>query len=152
MQLERKFEKFEPAFDSVIARQIVLSHDDVIEMEGNTNQLFHHMKICSVTFRHLSCCKGTGIWVGGVSVILIGNPNPKCSDISRVCKTQPDRSFLGTTKIVEEQIENNRNIELSLHGPLHGVFASRQTLTMGVYPPPNGILFELQFLGQINSE
>lgn len=37
-QLEKKFEKFEPAFDALIARKLVLNYNDMIEMEDNTAQ------------------------------------------------------------------------------------------------------------------
>lgn len=38
LQLEKKFEKFEPAFDALIARKLILSYTDVVEMDENVEQ------------------------------------------------------------------------------------------------------------------
>ena len=37
-QIGKRFEKFAPAFDAIIARKLILSYDDIIEMEDNTAQ------------------------------------------------------------------------------------------------------------------
>lgn len=37
LQLE-KFEKFEPAFDALIARKLILTYTDVVEMDENVEQ------------------------------------------------------------------------------------------------------------------
>ena len=37
-QIGKRFEKFAPAFDAILARKLILSYDDFIEMEDNTAQ------------------------------------------------------------------------------------------------------------------
>jgi len=37
-QIGERLERFEPAFDAILARKLILSYDDVIEMEDNTAQ------------------------------------------------------------------------------------------------------------------